>query len=504
MAGINDLNKNDLFGNVRVKEKPIRDKHTEPPFSVLDTKTGSWQNRKKMWGLLGIRSEIGRDVTIVQPTFRNREGVLEEAKQMERASIFDPALCEVLYNWFCPDGGRILDPFAGGSVRGIVANYIGKKYTGIDIRPEQIESNREQGLEILDHDNQPLWLCGDSNVVLDSLKTKNISSDGTYKSKRIKISVASMKQLFQPCLPDYIKNVCKGRCCEGSGGKIVVTVHDSEKERMEKIGAILEGNFIKDVSGCGKCTFKSDEGFCKIHEDKPFGCKASPFTLNQNNTLIIRNRYRLLKCYNTPDAVPAYVAHRWSFEQIFGREETERIIAEIKAGVEDVYAEIDEHKYNMLIDNDIAKHPERKFNPSVDGYDLVFSCPPYADLEVYSDMDGDISNMKYPDFLKTYKSIIKKSCNLLKPGGFAIFVVSEVRNPKSKSGRYYGFVPDTISAFQEAGMEYYNEAILLNAIGTAMMRVGNTFEKGNKKLVSVHQNILMFIKPEKKFNLDLF
>ncbi len=36
-------------------------------------------------------------------------------------SIFDPVLCELAYRWFCPPGGLILDPFAGGSVRGIVA-----------------------------------------------------------------------------------------------------------------------------------------------------------------------------------------------------------------------------------------------------------------------------------------------------------------------------------------------------------------------------------------------
>jgi hypothetical protein len=37
-------------------------------------------------------------------------------------SIFDPVLCEIAYRWFCPSGGTVLDPFAGGSVRGIVAS----------------------------------------------------------------------------------------------------------------------------------------------------------------------------------------------------------------------------------------------------------------------------------------------------------------------------------------------------------------------------------------------
>ena len=48
---------------------------------------------------------------------------------------------------------------------------------------------------------------------------------------------------------------------------------------------------------------------------------------------------------------------------------------------------------------------------------MVFSCPPYADLEVYSDLDGDISNMDYPHFIDAYRSIIKKSIDKLVGGG---------------------------------------------------------------------------------------
>lgn len=211
-------------------------------------------------------------------------------------SVFDPALCEVLYHWFCEDGGKILDPFAGGSVRGIVANYLGYKYSGIDIREEQIESNREQAIKILPIENQPQWYVGDSNEVLDN---------------------------------------------------------------------------------------------------------------------------------------------KWNIE-----------------------------------------------------FDFVFSCPPYADLEVYSDLDGDISNKPYNEFLKLYESIIKKSCNLLKSGGYACFVVGEVRD---KNGFYLGFVPDTIKAFEKCGMKFYNEAILLNPIASASMRANGNMK--SKKLVKVHQNVLVFKKP---------
>jgi hypothetical protein len=121
---------------------------------------------------------------------------------------------------------------------------------------------------------------------------------------------------------------------------------------------------------------------------------------------------------------------------------------------------------------------------------MVFSCPPYADLEVYSDLDGDISNKPYGEFLKLYESIIEKSCKLLKSGGYACFVVGEVRD---KQGYYVGFVPDTIKAFEKCGMRLYNEAILLNAIGSASMRANGNMK--SQKLVKIHQNVLVFKKP---------
>ena len=282
----------DLFGEEIITNPLLRDKFIEPPFSVLDTKSGNWVRRKKEWKKIGIKSEIGRNAKTFgkfTPNQGNADRFDEKA-----TSIFDPALCEVLYNWFCIEGKEILDPFAGGSVRGIVANYLGFNYTGIDIRQEQIDSNREQGMDILELNNQPNWFVGDSNEVLDG----------------------------------------------------------------------------------------------------------------------------------------------------FNKE-----------------------------------------------FDFVFSCPPYADLEVYSDLEGDISNMPYIEFMKSYEEIIAKSCNLLKPGGYACFVVGEVRD---KKGNYIGFVPDTIRAFEKCGMKFYNEAILLNAIASASMRADRNMQ--NQKLAKVHQNVLIFKK----------
>src|SRR5216683_2853980 len=66
---------------------------------------------------------------------------LGELDDATGTSIFDPVLCELVYRWFCPPDGAVLDPFAGGSVRGIVAAMLGRQYMGVDLSARQIEAN---------------------------------------------------------------------------------------------------------------------------------------------------------------------------------------------------------------------------------------------------------------------------------------------------------------------------------------------------------------------------
>ena len=207
-------------------------------------------------------------------------------------SIFDPVLCELAYRWFCPPGGLILDPFAGGSVRGIVAAKLGRRYVGIDLRPEQITANEEQ-------------------------------------AKRI-----------------------------------------------------------------------------------------------------------------TPDAIP-----RW----IVG---DSRDAATLAPGE----------------------------------YDLVFSCPPYGDLEQYSDDDRDLSAMDWPGFLEAYRAIIAASVGILRPDRFSCFVVGDIRGP---DGFYRSLPLETVRAFSDAGSRLINDAVLVTALGSLPIRVGRQFEVG-RKLGKTHQNVLVF------------
>jgi hypothetical protein len=276
----------------------LSDKFLAPPFSVLNAREGWWQDRKRSWLSLGIASEEGRGEELLgfaslADKFGQRGGT------ESNTSVFDPVLCELAYTWFSPKGGIVLDPFAGGSVRGIVASKLCRQYAGHELRAEQVQANRKQADDICS-DPMPVWHVGDSRKI-------------------------------------------------------------------------------------------------------------------------------------------------------------DKSCADVKA-------------------------------------DMLFSCPPYADLEVYSDDPADISNMPYDKFLGIYREIIHKSCNLLKEDSFACFVVGDVRD---KSGNYYNFVSDTITAFLDAGLNYYNEAILVTSVGSLPLRVGRQFSVG-RKLGKTHQNVLIFVKGDGK------
>lgn len=126
--------------------------------------------------------------------------------------------------------------------------------------------------------------------------------------------------------------------------------------------------------------------------------------------------------------------------------------------------------------------------------DLVFSCPPYHNLEKYSNHPLDLSNMNYADFIEAYSEIISKSCSKLKENRFAVFVVGEIRDNK---GAYRDFVGETKRIFMDNGLHLYNDIVLLESGATAAMRAGNTFN-ARRKVVKVHQNVLVFYKGDMK------
>lgn len=113
-------------------------------------------------------------------------------------------------------------------------------------------------------------------------------------------------------------------------------------------------------------------------------------------------------------------------------------------------------------------------------------------MEVYSDLEGELSALaSYREFMEIYADIIDRSVAMLKPNRFACFVVGDVRD--KNTGFYRNFVGDTITAFLDAGMHYYNEAILVKPAGTLPLRCKGPFGK-YRKLGKMHQNILVFYK----------
>lgn len=162
-------------------EKPppvsLADKFGVPPMSVLDRRAGEWQDRKRRWLSSGIASELGRPETSGGIDRATRSDPFAQLLSngpftgktllTEGASVFDPVVCELAYRWHTNPGDRVLDPFAGGSVRGVVASILARWYVGIDLRAEQVEANEEQlGLcsSIV-----PLWVQGDSARMEDVL-----------------------------------------------------------------------------------------------------------------------------------------------------------------------------------------------------------------------------------------------------------------------------------------------------------------------------------------------
>lgn len=177
----------------------LADRFGVPPFTVLNAREGAWQDRKRAWIALGIESEVGRDSDLVysQPQKKylnwwevkneaqaNAGRTLTDAEVLEApeaaklshqngTSVFDPALCELLYRWHTRRGDHITDPWAGGSVRGVVAAALGRHYTGHELREVQVEANRAQWDTIrarLDDTQGPIpnpgWIAGDSRATL--------------------------------------------------------------------------------------------------------------------------------------------------------------------------------------------------------------------------------------------------------------------------------------------------------------------------------------------------
>ncbi len=142
---------------------------------------------------------------------------------------------------------------------------------------------------------------------------------------------------------------------------------------------------------------------------------------------------------------------------------------------------------------DDGRNVANHFDP--ESQDLLFSCPPYFDLEKYSDLDNDASNQKsYADFIAILDTAFKSALTCLKNNRFAVIVVGDVRN--KRTGCYYDFCGDIKRIMREGGAELYNEIILVETGASTALRAGRYME--SRKVAKMHQNILVFFKGNPK------
>lgn len=146
---------------------PPMDVHGTLPWSVLRQDSRTWQARKKWWLEQGVDDTTPRQGAAGMVA-TGRHGAVSGG-----VSRFDPHLAEALYRWYCPPGGRVLDPCAGGPVRGLVAGHLGLPYTGIDILAGQVTANRERAEDWQREgllEEPPRWIHGDALSVLPGIR----------------------------------------------------------------------------------------------------------------------------------------------------------------------------------------------------------------------------------------------------------------------------------------------------------------------------------------------
>jgi len=481
-------------------------------------------------------------------------------RQGTGTSIFDPVLCELVYRWFCPPGGLVLDPFAGGSVRGIMASMLGRRYTGVELRAEQVEANRQQWDDMAStcvlepvsdpealtpvHQRAGVWLKRDDLFIVNG-------APGGKVRTCLALARAGQRGLVTAGSRSSPQVHIVSRIAQHLG--IPARCHAPEGELGPELVAAQAagGEIIQHKAGYNNVIIKRAED-----DAAALGWTEIPFGMECEEAVTQTRR----QVANVPEGVQRIVMPAgsgmslcgvlWGLRDAgrtipvvavqVGADPTERLARYAPPGWErmvtivpsgtayDDPASVTEFSgvtldpyyeakcLPWLQEGDLfwivgirqtMQVPDRATASGAaptwiigdsqdigtlvaDEADLVFSCPPYADLEVYSDDPRDLSTMDYPEFIEIYGRIIEAAVARLKPNRFACFVVGEVRGP---DGFYRGLVPDTIRAFEAAGARYYNEAILVTAVGSLPVRVSIPFV-GSRKMGKTHQNVLVFCK----------
>jgi DNA modification methylase len=137
------------------------------------------------------------------------------------------------------------------------------------------------------------------------------------------------------------------------------------------------------------------------------------------------------------------------------------------------------------------KCDDSTFHTPTENFDFSYTCPPYWNLEVYSDLKGDTSNCKtYADYLRLTQGALLQTFNALEPGSLAVWVVGNFRD---KDGDLINLNGDIIRLGKEVGFRLHDELIFWKKTTRDQIRTPS-FE-ANRRSVRVHEYILIFRKP---------
>jgi hypothetical protein len=139
-------------------------------------------------------------------------------------------------------------------------------------------------------------------------------------------------------------------------------------------------------------------------------------------------------------------------------------------------------------------HADGRFlEAQVSDFDFALTCPPYWNLETYSDLHEDLSNAQsYSEFLAGISFSIESHWPLMKPGAFVCWVVGPFRD--KRTGELYDFPAHVIDLFSEIGFTYWQSVVLVKNFASAAKRASNAWR--NKRLVPRHEFLQVFRKPE--------
>lgn len=122
--------------------------------------------------------------------------------------------------------------------------------------------------------------------------------------------------------------------------------------------------------------------------------------------------------------------------------------------------------------------------------DLIYTCPPYYNIEEYESVDGQLSDCDtYGSFMGFIDRCAENCFRVAKDGAFCVWVVADFR----QDGKLVDFHGDTIQSFKKAGFDYHDIIIMENISPFATL---TTFQAACKRYApKTHEYILVFRKP---------